>query len=213
MSTFETVLNLTGFKKPRKDTVEREKLGKVLEAGRNTPSPGNVQTLEFIVIESGEQLEIVSKILGDNRIEDAPATIAVVSDLERMERRLGKPPREFCTAESAAAVQNMRLVAEEEGLSSVWKTGFDTEAVSEQLDVPDGKEVMATVTLAYTDNPVHSDPRFGMNQVAFYDKYGHQVGSFFDSMHWKGLKEEKRIFGKKKRGVISRLRKKLEEVL
>lgn len=188
-------------------------MGRILEAGRNTPSPGNVQTLEFVVVEDNHKLDMLAQAMGDHRIGEAPSTVLVVIDQERMERKVGKKAREFCMMESAVAVQNMRLVAQEEGISSVWKTGFDTQTVSEQFAVTNQREVVASVSFAYSEHPVHSEPRFGMNEVVYYDEYGNQIKSVFDGIEWKGLQNETKIYGKKVRGVLSKLRRKVEEVL
>jgi nitroreductase len=213
MSVFENILELSSFREAEDDIIPREKMGRILEAGRNTPSPGNVQTLEFIVVEDDKKLHMLSQALGDHRIGEAPTTVLVVVDEDRMGRKVGGNAHSFCMMESAVAVQNMRLVAQGEGISSIWKTGFDTHTVSEQFAVAEQREVVATVTFAYTEHPVHSEPRFGMNEVVYYDEYGNQVNSFFDGIEWKGIHEEKKIYGKKVRGFLSRFRRKVEEVL
>jgi nitroreductase len=213
MSSFETILNLTGFREARDEVIEREKVGRILEAGRNTPSPGNVQTLEFIAVEDEETLHQLSQTLGDHRIGEAPLTVVVISDNDRMRRKVGANFENFCMGEAATSVQNMRIAAKEEGISSVWKAGFDSNTVGGQLNVPDGKQPMATVSFAYTDHPINSEPKFGMNEVVFYDEYGAQIKSHFDGLHWKGLREEREIFGKKKKGFLTRLKRKIDEVL
>jgi nitroreductase len=213
MSAFENILELSSFRQAEDDVIPRKVMGRILEAGRNTPSPGNVQTLEFVVVEDDHKLDMLAQALGDHRIGEAPSTVLVVIDQDRMERKVGNKAREFCMMEAATAVQNMRLAAQEEDISSVWKTGFDTQTVSEQFAVASEREVVATVTFAYTEHPVHSEPRFGMNEVVYYDEYGNQIKSVFDGIEWKGLHNEKKIYGKKLRGVLSKLRRKAEEVL
>ncbi|PSH01931.1 MAG: hypothetical protein BRC26_02730, partial [Nanohaloarchaea archaeon QH_8_44_6] len=57
------------------------------------------------------------------------------------------------------------------------------------------------------------EDKFGMNQICFYDRYDNQIGSFFDSVEWKGLREEREVYGKKGRGLIDKARRKLRKVL
>lgn len=213
MSSFENIRSLGSFRSARDDVIERKKVGKILEAGRNAPSPGSVQSLEFIVVEDDHTLEDLSQVVGDHRVAEAPVSILVLSDRDRMERKVGGWTERFCFAEGSIAVQNMRLTAEELGISSVWKSGFDEEAVSGQLKVPEEKLPVALVSFAYSDDSIGSEPSFGLNQVAFYDEYGHQVGSFFDSVEWKGLEVEKRIYSKKSKGFLMKLRRWLDKVL
>lgn len=213
MSSFENIRSLSSFRKPKDEVIPRKKVGRILEAGRNTPSPGNVQTLEFIAVEDDHSLENLGQILGDHRIGEAPISVIVLADEDRMKRKLGSNVREFCFSEGATSVQNMRLVAEEEGISSIWKSGFDEHTVAENFKVPDGKIPVSVVSFAFTDNPVRNEPRFGMNEVVYYDEYGHQISSFFDGVEWRGLDEEKRIFSKRAEGFLGRLKRRVDKVL
>ncbi|MFB6200272.1 MAG: nitroreductase family protein [Candidatus Nanohaloarchaea archaeon] len=214
MAVLETVLNLTSFRDADDKVIPRRKVGKILEAGRNTPSPGNVQALEFIVVEDQHKKEVISKVTDDKRFSDAPTSIVILGDIQRMKRRVGeKHSEQFANAEAAAAAQNMRLVAQEEELSSIWVTGFDQDFLGEQLSVPTGKEPLAVVGLAYTQKPQSQSVKFGMNEVCFYDRYGNQVDSVFDGVHWKGLRENSEIYGKKYRGLKEKLAEKLRKHL
>ncbi|QGA80735.1 nitroreductase family protein [Candidatus Nanohalobium constans] len=213
MSSFENIRSLSSFRHPRDEVIPRDVVGKILEAGRNTPSPGNVQSLEFIAVEDDHSLENLGQMLGDHRVAEAPISVIVLADEERMNRKLGSNVREFCFSEGATAVQNMRLVAEEEGLSSIWKSGFDEHSVAQNFKVPDGKIPVSVVSFAFTDNPVENEPPFGMNEVVYYDEYGHQIGSFFDGMEWRGLDEETRIFQKRAEGFFTRLKRRVDKVL
>lgn len=213
MSTFENVRSLASFQDVKDETISRKTMGKILEAGRNSPSPGNVQSLEMIVVESDEKLDMLAESTGDHRIREAPTTVILLSDIGRMKRRVGKRAREAANSEIACAVQNMRLVAKEEGIHSAWVSGYDEHTVAEQFEIPEGKAPLAVVTFAYTDNPNAPEEKFGMNEICFYDHYDNQIGSVFDGVEWKGLREEREIYGKKGKGLIDKVRRKLRKVL
>jgi len=213
MSTFDDVRGLASFSKAKDETIARKTMGKILEAGRNSPSPGNVQSLEMIVVESDEKLDMLAETTGDHRVREAPTTVILIADIERMKRRIGNGAREAANSEIACAVQNMRLVAMEEGTHSAWISGYNEHTVAEQFSIPDGKAPLAVVSFAYTDNPNAPEEKFGMNQICFYDTYDNQIGSVFDSVEWKGLREEREIYGKKSKGLVDKVRRKLRKVL
>lgn len=212
MSSFESIRSLSTFRDCRDETVPRKTFGKILEAGRQAPSPRNIQSIEFVVVESGDILEDIAEV-SDERVKKAPTSVVVVSDLERMERRLGEGAQVAANAEMAVAVQNMRLVASEEGIASIWLTGFDQAMVSDLLNLPDGKLATAIVSFAYTEDPVEKEPKYGMNEMTFYDMYGNQVGSVFDSMQWRGLEKESEIQKRKLRGIADEVRRRIRKVL
>lgn len=213
MSVFETVQELTSFRQCRDETISRKIMGKVLEAGRNGPSPGNIQSIEFIVVEDENRLEMLSDSVNDGRVEDAPTAVIVIGDIERMRRRVGDQCYSFCNAEAAMTVQNMRLTAQEEGISSCWITGFDEDLVADQFEIPGGKSPLGVLIFGYTDNPTQSPSRFGLNEICFYDTYGNHVDSAFDEFEWEGLREEKEIYGKKAKGLTDKIRRKVRKFL
>ncbi len=213
MSIFEQVCGLGSFRDCRDEAIPRKIMGRILEAGRNAPSPGNVQSLEFIVVEDEEKRQRLARITDDRRVEEAPASVIILSDRERMKRKTGSEPIEFCTAEGAIAAQNMRLVAGENGISSCWISGFDKEAVREDFRAPQQKIPVGIVMLGYSDDEVEPESRFPLNSVCYYDEYDNQVASFFDNVEWKGLREEKRIYGKKASTALGRIKRRIKKLL
>lgn len=214
MSSFESALNLKTFSKCRDETVPRKTVGRILEAGRYAPSPGNVQCLEFIVIESDDAVHKLEESTGDDRVSKAPTTILVIADIPRMRKRVGSSEaRKACMAEAAFSVQNMRLVAHENDLASILVSGFDEDIVAQKFEVPDGRVPLMAVSFGYTDNPKTSEHKFRLNQRCYYDSYGRQIQSAFEGLEWKGIKEEKRIYGKKAKGLKDKLGRKLRKVL
>lgn len=214
MTAFESSLNLKSFRTTRDETIPRKIVGRILESGRHSPSPDNIQSLEFIAVEDDNTLQFLSDEAGDDRIAEVPTAVVLVSDIPRMKRRLGSAQGEIAARkEAACAAQNMRLVGSENDLCSIWVSGFDEEAVSNELDIPSGKLATSVVAFAYSDNPVPQDKKFRMNQTTFYDSYGNQIGSAFDGFSWEGVRDESRVYGKKGKGLVDKLRRKIRKVL
>jgi len=203
---------VSSFQGCRKETIGRKTLGQILEAGRRAPSPGRVQSAEFIVVESDKKGKI-SELAGDDRLEQAPTLVAVVVDRERLERNLGSGAGRFAEGEAAVAVQNMRVAAERHGISSLWVGGFDRSRVGKALRVPEGREVAAVVGFAYTDDPVEHEPKFAMNDVVFYDFYDNQIDSQFDGIEWEGLYDTADTTGRVFRRWVDSARRRLRRIL
>lgn len=214
MSVFELVQDLKSFRSCKDEVIPRKKMGKILEAGRQAPSPKNVQSLEFIVVEDHQKLEFLEEASGDSRVSEAPTAVVLVADIDRMSRHVGNHfAREASNSEAAIAAQNMRLVAREEDIGSTWIGGFDEGVVADQLDLPSGKQPLGIVLFGFTDNEIERDPKFGLNSICFYDSYDNQIDSVFDGLEWKGLRENREVYGKKAEGFISKLKQKVRSVL
>lgn len=214
MSSFDSALNLKKFKSCRDETVPRQVIGRILEAGRHAPSPGNVQTLEFIVVESDSALEKLAEVAGDSRIKESSFSVIVISDINRMREKVGSSnARSSSMAEAAFAVENMRLVANENELASVLVSGFSPEEIGRKFDIPQDKTALMAASFGYTDDPVITGHKFSLNQICYYDTYGSQIKSAFDSSEWRGVKEEKRVYDKKAKGLKDKLKRKIRKVL
>lgn len=213
MSSLESVQSITSFRNCRDEVIPRKVMGRVLEAARQTPSPGNVNLLEFIVVEDDGKLNSLSRAVDDRRVKKAPTSVIVLADMSRANRNLGDEAAHAVNAEAACSVQNMRIVGSEHDLSSVWLSGFNRQDVGEMFKIPTSKKAISVVSFGYSDNPVPIEQKFGMNELFSYDEYGSQVGSVFDGAEWKGIREEKRIYGKKMESIISRFKQKIRKVL
>ena len=214
MGVFESAINLASFRDCKDETISRKTMGKILEAGRQAPSPGNVHSIEFIVVEGDHEKHQLEKIVGDQRVGEVPTAVIILSDINRMSRRVGKEKcHDFCNSEAAATVQNMRLTAQDEGIGSCWITGFDQQVLADKFGIPSGKEALGVVIFGYSDSPVQQSDKFGLGEICFYDEYGNQITSAFDSLEWHGIEEARAIYGKKGRGLIDKIRRKLTEHL
>lgn len=214
MTAFDSIREMSSFKSCRDETIARKTVGKILEAGRHAPSPGNVQSLEFIVVEDDHKKEMLSESIKDERMEHAPTVVIVVGDVDRMRRRVGESMcHDCCNAEAACAIQNMRIVASGEGIASTWVSGFDRQRVAEQFGLPDSREPLGVVAFGYTDDAISKPRKFSLNSMCYYDEYGNQVGSVFDGFEYHGIKESAEIFGRRTRRFRDKVRRKLRKFL
>lgn len=131
--------------------IEDEKLERILEAGRRTPSSRNEQRWDFVLVQDPERLRRLSQVWrGAAHIADSPAAIAVVAPI-------GDDPR---TAESinfdlGQAVSSMMLAATDLGIGSRHASVVDYELGAEILGLPDDRRLTWLVGLGYpADRPI-----------------------------------------------------------
>lgn len=214
MSVFDAARNLKSFRSSEDRVVPRDVIGKMVEAGRHAPSPGNVQSMEFIIVEDEDSLRFLSDASGDERLEEVPTAIILVGDIGRMRREVGDADCEVaCYSEASCAAQNMRLVGEEEGISTCWVTGFDQVAVKNHFGIPEDKQPLGLVAVCYSNDEIENEQRFGIGEIVFYDRYRNQLRSQFDNMEWKGIEKNQKVIEKRLGGLRSKLKKKLGNIL
>lgn len=146
----------------RRDRAPSEdQIRQLLEAARWAPSGGNVQPCRFYVIrDAGLQSRLAAAALQQTFIAQAPLVIAVCVDLPEAESRYGTRGRElYCLQDSAAATQNILLLAHSMGLATCWVGAFSEDEVARALELPGTLRPVALIPVGYPDETPAPPPR------------------------------------------------------
>lgn len=158
--------------------VEFDKLTVILEAGRFSPSAGNLQDWKFVLItDFGLRKGIAQHCMEQYWMESAPAMIVVCSDHAKTESHYGlRGKRLYSVQSSAAAVENMLLAAVGLGLGACWVGAFDEEFISSKLNLPDDVRPQAIITVGYPADklPIEKD-RTSLQSLMSFNSYGNRV--------------------------------------
>jgi nitroreductase len=147
MDVFEAVKTRRSIRKYQDGAVEPEKLAKILEAARLSPSACNKQPWHFIVVSEKEARRRLFPAYRNEWFVNAPVIIAAcVSPDEAWVRWDGEA---YWKVDAAVAVQDMILVARELGLGTCWIGAFDEKKVKEALGIPVEVRVVALFPLGY----------------------------------------------------------------
>ncbi|MEM1569510.1 MAG: nitroreductase family protein [Candidatus Bathyarchaeia archaeon] len=159
MEVFEAIRTRRSIRVYEDKPVEEEKLRKVLEAARLAPSAGNRQPWRFIVVTDPkvkEELRLTKEKLrpppreplrGPPRDPIRSAPVIVVGCALPGE---SFPGTDFWKIDVAIALQNLVLVAWEQGLGTCWVGVFHEEGeVKKVLGLPEEARVVAMITLGY----------------------------------------------------------------
>ena len=140
MSVFEAIRNRRSIGKVKPDMPPREKIERMLEAATYAPNHHITEPWRFIVLagkareELGELMEqSLRKKMAETESEKAQAVLAkernkplrapVLIAVASVQSDNPKVVDMENVASVAAGIQNMLLVAEEEGLAAMWRTG------------------------------------------------------------------------------------------
>jgi nitroreductase len=155
MNVFDTIRTRRSIRRYKTDPVEEEKLQRILEAGRLSPSAVNKQPWHFIVVRDPSVRESLRTSYGQNWFVNAWI------------RRDGE---EYWKVDSTIALQDMILCATEEGLGTCWIGAFSEEPARRALKIPEKIRIVAMTPVGYADEgkePV-SD-RKPLNEITHYE--------------------------------------------
>jgi nitroreductase len=141
MDVYEAILERRSIRAYQNKPIEREKLEKILEAGRLAPSARNIEPWHFIVVTDEKKRKVLSKGLYAKFVIQAPLVIVVCGD------KNASP--DWFAVDVGLAVENMVLTAVSEGLGTCCVGSFNEEEVKNLLNIPSNLEVIVMLTVGY----------------------------------------------------------------
>jgi nitroreductase len=149
--------------------VEEDKLARVLESGRLSPSAGNRQERRFVVVRDSKTRHLLSEAARNQKfVAEAPVVIAACSVESEYVMLCGQPAY---TIDTAIAVDHMTLQAVEEGLGTCWIGAFDEKRVKEILNIPEGVRVVTLLPLGYPAAIPRPTPRKSLDEIVMWEKW------------------------------------------
>lgn len=89
MNVTEAILKRTSIRKWKPLPVEKEKIEKVLEAGRRAPSWGNTQPWRFIVVQDRAKIGELAKVAGGQAVvSNAPVVLVCCGSIDDFSRKM-----------------------------------------------------------------------------------------------------------------------------
>lgn len=160
------IFKRVSIRRYKKQTVNDDKIEKLLRAAMAAPSAGNQQPWEFYVVRDKvllEQLAICSEYAGCA----AKAPVAIVTCYNK-ERLLMS---EYATIDMSAAVENILLEAVDQGLGAVWlgiaPIAERMQKVKSVLNMPEELEAFAIIPVGYSDEERTTVERFETERVHY----------------------------------------------
>jgi len=120
------------------EPVEPADVELLMKALRWAPSAGNVQPWFFYVVTKREVRAALAKAAyGQAFVERAPLVFVVCADPELSAARYRERGRDlYCYQDTAAAVENLLVVAQMLGYGACWVGAFDENKAREALEIP-----------------------------------------------------------------------------
>jgi nitroreductase len=147
LDVFEAVRTRRSIRRYQDKPVEKEKLVRVLEAARLSPSACNNQPWHFIAVTDNAVREKLFPAYSQDWFIKAPAIIVACSTPSKAWRRWDG--EEYWKVDAAIAMQSLILVAHELGLGTCWIGAFNEDRVKKALNIPKEVRVVAMTPLGY----------------------------------------------------------------
>lgn len=153
---FEDIIrNRTATRKFSDEKIEKEKLDKILEAGRLAPTAKNAQPIKIYVVNSEKGLMKIDKA---SRCRYNASTVLIIcgNNIEAYHKD------DYSTYEmdSSIVATHMMLEATNIGVDNIWIESFDSDVLKEEFNIPSEYIPVCLLPLGYKAkdcpiNPMH----------------------------------------------------------
>ena len=168
MELYEAIRNRRSVRAYVDRPVEAEKLQRVLEAGRLSPSARNRQERKFLVVQDARRRQELAEAADQAWIANAPVLIAVVGTTPHAVMHCDIPTD---PVDCAIAIDHMTLAAVAEGLGTCWLGHFVQDACRKMLGVPDTAKIVELLALGYPQDQPEARPRKALDEIVCYERY------------------------------------------
>ena len=149
--------------------IEDDKIDKILEAGRLSPSANNRQEWKFIVVKNVETKKKLSRAaMNQSFIGQAPVVLAACATESKAVMSCGHPTY---AVDLSIAFAYMLLQAYELGLGTCWIGAFNEDEVKSVLGVPKDVRVVALSPLGYPATNTIARSRKRLDEITCFEAY------------------------------------------
>ncbi|MDK2964957.1 MULTISPECIES: nitroreductase family protein [Lacrimispora] len=160
-------------RKYKDQLVEKEKLNKILEAGRLAPTAGNHQPQRILVVNSDEGIAKMQECTPCHF--QAKLLFLVCYDKQAEHHNHYGDQRPYGEVDASIALTQMMLEAYNLGLGSVWVGLFNPELLRKNFDIPDHYEILGIMPVGYPDDEVEPSKmhyeKYPVEHTIFYNTY------------------------------------------
>jgi nitroreductase len=194
MEIYGTIISRRTIRKFRQDRIDRKILKKMINAARLAPSAANLQPLEYLIIDEDKLKEKIFHTIawagyikpeGDPGEGEKPAAYIIILANKKINPA---PERDI-----GASVENMNLVAEEEGIGCCWVGAFKKKEINQIINIPENLTAELILAIGHPkENPVSEDIQKGASIKYYKDNSGKlhvPKRSFEDIVHLNKFKK------------------------
>jgi nitroreductase len=169
MDVFTAINQRSSVRAYKGTPVEEDKLNKILEAARLSPSSSNRQEWKFIVVKNKDtRKKLANAAFGQSFIGEAPVVIVACGTDSKSIMACGQPTH---SVDVSIACAFMILQAYELGLGTCWIGAFKEDETKRILNIPEHVRVVAMTPVGYPSQPPTQKSRKGLDQIVCFEKY------------------------------------------
>jgi len=157
----------------KKQEISQDIVDQLIDTARLSPSAGNAQSWAFVIVREQENKQSLSKAaLNQRAIVEASVVIVVCADENRAEESYGNRGKMlYCLQDTAAATQNILLMACSLGLGTCWIGAFKEEEVRRIIKAPKEMRPVVIIPVGYPNESPRARNRRTVGEIVHQETF------------------------------------------
>ncbi len=153
MDVYEAIYNRRSVRRYSERDVSPQIIEGLLKVACQAPTAGNLQPWRFWVVRNSVIKDgLVRVAYGQSFIGKAPVVIVVGADISISALGYGERGSHlYALQDTAAAIENLLLAAQAEGLGACWVGAFNEHAARQTLELPPNIRPIAIIPIGYPE--------------------------------------------------------------
>jgi len=167
MNILEIIKNRRSVRGFQKKEIPEKIIDKLIEVLIWAPSAGNLQSRKFYFVFNQRVKEDLAKVSRDqwSFIARVPLIIVGCADHKKIEYYGERGKNLYSICDVSASIQNLMLVAHEQGLGTVWVGAFDEKEVAKILNLSKNLKPIVIVPVGYPTEKPLAPPRVSKKEA------------------------------------------------
>jgi nitroreductase len=174
MDFYSVIENRKSIKKYKSTELQKDKIGRMINAAMMSPSWKNKTSYKFILVDDKNSKEqLAGTIMNDTKdasqsIQEAPMCAVVVADPGESGNMA---EREYYLVDSAIAMEHFMLAATAEGYGTCWIASIDEDKIRDILSIPKDFRVVAMTPIGEIAEDKQHNPMKKVNDYIFLNSW------------------------------------------
>jgi len=151
-----------------------EKIIEAIHAANQTPGPGNLNVLTYIILEDPEAISNIAEACQQSFINEAPYIIIITSNPKQLTKLYDVRTDKYIKHYVGAALENLSLKLNDLGLASCWIGAFSEPTVRNNLVIPENQEIELIITTGYEMGKTNKKRKPALINKVFFNKWGNK---------------------------------------
>ena len=175
MKTIDCIKERYSVREYKLKDVKIDLVNEILDIARFAPSSGNLQNWVVIIVTNRDKRIKIAKICADQTwMANAPVHLIICNDHNVVKREYGQRGLRYSIMNVSAFIQNILLLAHDEGLGACWVSAFSENSLRKVVEISENLTPESVITLGYPDEKPGKRKRFEVRDFVFFDKGGNK---------------------------------------